>query len=346
MGAVRFVLASIVLAFHAGFGSRTVGGLGSVEAFFVLSGTYMAAVYQTKYSLISDGIRQFYFNRLLRLWPIYIFSVVLTLAAYLGLGHPLESGTHFFDIFSDIERTGIDTVHVFVLVLSVILVGQDFSSVNEHVQLLLPVRQSWSIASEILFYLAVPLAFRQLSWKILFSGFAVLMGLKYILLTMLSWRYSYFLPIGNFGYFLLGGAIYDLSRKQQMEQFKEKFGVLRLPLTGLLVIFLLSFGEASFERGGVVHHLVFIFVFSGATALLFQKSVNKTDNFLGNISYGIYLNHFTVIAVGTLLGFAGRPLLLFALACSISLSFLTDLLIQVPIDRYRRGRTGAVPARA
>lgn len=315
---------------------RSIGALGSVQAFFVLSGMYMAAVWHTKYSLMPQGAGYFYYNRALRLWPTYLFLLALTFLVYVALGRPASGDDLLFNLFRGIDQDGITSANAGMLFLSVFLFGQDFVSVNENLHYLLPVRQSWSIASELLFYLSVPLVFRKPSWKLYFAGFAALMVFKYLASTFAGWRYSYFLPIGSFGYFLLGGTLYHLSLHPQIERLKShiknwKFFV----VLSIFLAMLFLFGESSFERGGIAHHFAFIAIFSVITILLFEKVVNKMDLFLGNISYGIYLNHFLVLVVGMSIGLQGISLVLFTLAFSILLSFLTEKLIQYPIDRQR-----------
>jgi peptidoglycan/LPS O-acetylase OafA/YrhL len=335
MGIIRFALAIVVVLGHVGYGAQTIGGLASVQAFFVLSGIYMAAVYRSKYGAMPNGALTFFYNRALRLWPTYLLLLVLTLVAYIAFGRPQSGDMEIFRLFRSIEQEGITQMNGLMLFLSVVLFGQDVASVVEPMHLMLPVRQSWSIASELLFYLSVPFLARNARWKLLLGSFVLLMALKYALLVGVDWRYSYFLPFGNFGYFALGFGLFHLFLEPGPEAIRSKVARFRPLILGCTVLALYLFGEASFERGELVRHFVFIGCFSAAAILLFEKATNRLDILLGNVSYGIYLNHFLVLAVGNLLGLPGIQLLIFTLAGSLALGFMVEKYVQKPIDTYR-----------
>jgi peptidoglycan/LPS O-acetylase OafA/YrhL len=335
MGQVRFALALIVLVSHAGYTMNTIGSLCSVQAFYVLSGIYMAAVWNTKYSKIQNGTKYFLFNRFLRLWPTYITLLILTFLVYEGFGRPTGNDDYLFTLFREIERVGFTLKNSGMILLSILLLGQDIVSVNEQLHYLLPVRQSWSIASEVLFYLTVPFFISKSLYKFYFIGFVILMTGKYIVLKHFGLRWSYFFPFWNFGYFLLGCGLYYISLLSPVESFILRFKQFRIYVIIAVLLVLFRFGDSSFERGGIAHHFTFITIFSIAAVFLFDKSVKRIDLFLGNISYGVYLNHFLVIVVATLLGLQGHALLIFTLSTSILLSYLTEKLIQKNIDRRR-----------
>lgn len=343
MGAIRCVLAIIVLLSHAGFPAKTIGALASVQAFFVLSGIYMAAVYTTRYGLMPRGAILFYLNRFMRLWPTYLMLLALTALAYVALGQPDDGDDRIFDLFRALRNEGLTTSNATMLALSILFFGQDFVSVSEPHHLMLPVRQSWSIASELLFYLTVPLLFRIRSWQPLLVAFALLMVLKLTLLSI-DWRLSYFLPFGNFGYFALGYGLYLLFNEPQIDEFREELSRYRPLLVAGVLVATIFFGESSFERGGVVRHLAYILIFSLGAILIFSRSMSLTDTFLGNISYGIYLNHFLILVVVHLLGLTGVPSVLMTLVGSVTLAILMEKVVQKPIDRYRYRLTGCAGA--
>jgi len=282
-------------------------------------------------------------NRALRLWPTYILLLLLTWLTYAALHRPATGDDFIFELFRDLDRTGFDRLNSLMTILTVFLFGQDIASVRESLQFMLPVRQSWSIASELLFYLAVPLIFRVRAGIWYFVGFATLIVLKCTLTTWGDWRASYFLPFGNFGYFLLGIGLYFLIEQPAFQPFRLQNRVARAALLVALIACFCLFGEASLERGGVLKHLALIAIFSIAVTMLFKEAANRFDLFLGNISYGIYLNHFLILVVGRFLHFQGVGLLAFTIAGSVLLSYVSELLIQSPIDRMRRKSTAMKP---
>ena len=81
MGLIRFFLAySVVVGHFLYFPTfRLIGTDTAVEAFFIISGFYIAMILNGRYSSIKD----FWINRFLRLYPAYIViagtSLVITL---------------------------------------------------------------------------------------------------------------------------------------------------------------------------------------------------------------------------------------------------------------------------
>lgn len=343
MGIIRFALALIVVASHTGYSYQSIGALASVQAFFVLSGVYMAAVYTSKYSLRERGAIYFYYNRALRLWPTYIALLALTILVYWVFGATITNDSKLFNLFEYFKSQTSNNEKALIIYLSLFLIGQDVISVSESFHYLLPVRQSWSIASEMLFYSIVPLIFSRKPFVFYILSFLFFIVIKYLFLTHYGWRYSYFLPLGNFGYFILGCGLYHISSHPLIDQIKNKANSLKIHATYIILILLFFFGESSFERSNISHHLIFIFVFSICTIALFEKSSSKLDYIFGNISYGVYLNHFLILVLlSNLLETTARDgilLLLSVIACSVLLSLLMEKFIQRPIDRHRYRKT-------
>jgi peptidoglycan/LPS O-acetylase OafA/YrhL len=334
MGLIRFTLALIVLAGHAGLWSHSIGSRASVQVFFVLSGIYMAAVYTTKYSHAEHSARTFYLNRALRLWPTYLFLLALTALVWIIAGDAIGNSELIFDLFTD---PGPATL--WMGLLSVILFGQDIASVSEPLHYLLPVRQSWSIGSELLFYLTVPLILNKPRPSAYFLGFVVLMAFKLWALRYTDDdRLSYFFPLGNYGYFLLGCGLYFVSTDVRVENVKRILARFRWLLVAALLGVLLYAGESSFERSGPVRHFALIGVFSIAALLLFERSTHPVGVLLGNLSYGVYLNHFLILSIAMSLGIQGWPLLMTTILLGTALSFLMERYLQEPINRYRYRR--------
>jgi peptidoglycan/LPS O-acetylase OafA/YrhL len=331
MGLVRFTLALVVLASHAGAWSQSIGARASVQVFFVLSGLYMAAVFTTKYRHADNSARTFYLNRALRLWPTYLFLLALTAVVWLSVGNVIGNDELIFNLFTDIRPET-----PWMAVLAVVLFGQDIVSVNEPLHYLLPVRQSWSIASELLFYLTVPFILRAPQPVLYFIAFIVLMAIKYVAVRYTGEdRLSYFFPLGNYGYFLLGCSLYFVSTHSRVETLKKRISPFRAAILAALLLVLLFGNEASFEIGGPRIHMLLIVVFSLAALMLFERSTHPVGTLLGNLSYGIYLNHFLLIGIFKGIGLAGWSLLAATVAASCALSFLTERYVQKPIDRYR-----------
>src|SRR4051794_14358576 len=86
MGVLRLLLALAVVVTHLGgvaFGYRPILGPDAVQAFYAISGFYMALVLDTKYGTSLKAVRLFWQNRYLRLaptyWIVFAGSLVLVL---------------------------------------------------------------------------------------------------------------------------------------------------------------------------------------------------------------------------------------------------------------------------
>ncbi|MEK6790185.1 MAG: acyltransferase family protein, partial [Deltaproteobacteria bacterium] len=77
LGLLRTILAVAVVIVHSSgiFGYNVVGGMVAVQSFYIISGFYMSLILNEKYT----DLYVFYTNRILRLYPIYLVVVLLTL---------------------------------------------------------------------------------------------------------------------------------------------------------------------------------------------------------------------------------------------------------------------------
>ncbi|MCX6311853.1 MAG: acyltransferase, partial [Bacteroidetes bacterium] len=73
MGSIRTLLALSVVVFHSYFifGERLIGGLVAVQAFYLISGFYMAMILNEKYKAGKGSYKLFITNRFLRIYPAY-----------------------------------------------------------------------------------------------------------------------------------------------------------------------------------------------------------------------------------------------------------------------------------
>ena len=81
MGTLRFILALSVAYGHAGdfLGFPLIPGDTAVQSFYAVSGFYMALVLNEKYRPGSSTYSLFISNRFLRLFPVYVTVLCLTL---------------------------------------------------------------------------------------------------------------------------------------------------------------------------------------------------------------------------------------------------------------------------
>lgn len=335
MGWLRFLLASLVVAYHCQFYRlhQTIGGLAAVEAFFFISGFYMAAAYPRYRGQFSPLL--FWLSRYFRLFPFYATVLACTWLCWLG-GLPTNT-TAIFNAFGQADAPWLANIS---------LLGQDLVSINERAHLMLPVRQSWSISAELVFYALVPFLLKRCNWQLL-----VLASLSFAAKTYFTasgdWRSAYFPFYSQAGYFILGVVLFRL--RQELTWQKQAAP----PLVALTSLYLCVSGFAAFELNGVVANLGMLLAIVITMPTAFEHSNGPVSNFLGDISYGVYLVHVLIIEVLISSGWiayggATRMSIVWTFALVLFFSILTaalfEVVIQEPIDRWRRKNFyGAMP---
>lgn len=330
MGYIRFLLASIVIMVHANASLvSSIGSLGAVQTFFIVSGFYMAATYERNYSGDYRAMT-FLAGRFIRLYPTYLIVLLLTWGAWLAFG-PGSSGLGLTNYFS------ADGAKPHFAVWT--LLFQDIVSINEPDQFLLPVRQAWSISAELAFYAFVPLLMR---WKafalpIAVAGFA----LKAALFYTGGWRYAYFPFFAEFGYFAFGFWLFQIREWLTWER------PVAIAIAVAFCVYALCAGTAGWEISTTARNMVLV----AATALMlpscFEHLNGRGSRFFGDISYGTYIVQFLALAVLIDVGVIDRNLdggffeklgrLVAVLALSAVVATLIEVTIQSRIDAWRRG---------
>lgn len=135
-----------------------------VSFFFVLSGFILAYVYSDK--MASTGLYKFYAGRFARIWPVHIFTLLLVMILL-----PAAEWTY------GAEWGWLVTLLNAMLFQSIVPVPAYYFSFNG---------VSWSISTEMFFYILFPLLLAGLSknWHIKMAGLLLLGGLSVYVLDM------------------------------------------------------------------------------------------------------------------------------------------------------------------
>jgi peptidoglycan/LPS O-acetylase OafA/YrhL len=365
MGLLRFILAVSVVCAHGGgfFGYDIVGGRIAVEAFFVISGYLMQMVLWEKY----DGrLLLFWSNRALRIYPTYYGALLLAVLISLTL---MPFGHGYF-VQADLFNAVKDPLATFAIVGSTLtIVGQEIFlflqwtgteliywpyDAHRSAYNLLILPPAWSISLEIMFYLVAPfLAHRRTAWLVLclLLSFAGRIALSWMGLTFDPWSHRLF-PL-ELAFFILGMLSYRF--RYGSSSLLPRFGDGKR----FLILMLLTFGAHPAVVALAVFGLpagVYIFVYIIALIVTLPTcmriaSASRFDRNLGELSFPIYLVHWSVIeALNVWLGVGGGVIIgtgrtILALVVSVLVSFLLIRVIEAPIERFRAGRI-APPAAA
>jgi peptidoglycan/LPS O-acetylase OafA/YrhL len=274
-GLIRIMLALVVVLHHTlGFFAF---GAAAVYLFFALSGYWITCLWHEKYSLIKFPIINFYFSRWLRLAPVLVSVMLISLWGV----------CYNPDAFIPNAYFSLTDLKWCLKTLSIVgITTQD-----------IVISPAWSLAVEMQFYLIFPfvmfVVYRSWILSLLFVLTLLYGVLKFLSgASAISGNSLMFLP-----YFLAGICYYI----RPMAIFRKKFTFLTVYLIITILIvstpctrFILNNYPGKSESMIVIQNLWFYI----STFLLIPiviTSVNKKsssfDRFLGNLAYPLYLFH-------------------------------------------------------
>ncbi|MEM9546194.1 MAG: acyltransferase [Bacteroidota bacterium] len=306
LNGLRFIAAFLVLIYHleqlkATFGLESywdsvpfyaiIGKLG-VILFFVLSGfliTFLLLVEEQNFDSIN--VKNFYIRRILRIWPLYLFIIVLALLL-------LPQCSTFTEYSYGREFSQFNYEWVIISILYLLFLPNLVLAVFG----LIPyASHTWSIGTEEQFYLFWPLLLRYIKKNR--ARFMVLIVLFYVTVNLfLSTSYSDFIPLVNmirafwktipFDCMAIGGLYaIMLFRKNKMLDFILRNDVF---YSTIIVVCILLLNGVYIPY---LHYEIYSFLFG---LIIINFAANKKShislenrflNYLGKISYGLYMYH-------------------------------------------------------
>jgi peptidoglycan/LPS O-acetylase OafA/YrhL len=276
-GVTRFILAMLVVISH--FSNAIMLGKFAVCCFFILSGYWITAMFEHKYSKKEDSIKVFYLSRLWRLFPMYYLFTIL------GLFSTILFDDYYFISFSGLHGMS----HAAAIISNLFIVG---GTASRH-RILGP---AWSLEVEIQFYLMFPL-FAYLNSK---YRNALAYSLPVIIASLFC--YLFFKDRVEFNIlpylclFLFGSLVY---------QYKVKFSPgIEKAAAGLFLLALASqYAIPSLHRQFMEEHSYYYFFATLALIILATPVLinsvyvptSATDKAYGEMSYIVYLSHWVWI---------------------------------------------------
>ncbi|GAB3576177.1 acyltransferase family protein [Hymenobacter daeguensis] len=355
MGLLRLLLAIAVIISHSGAlgGIQLVGGDVAVEAFFMISGFYMALVLNGKYRPGAYGL--FISNRLLRLYPVYWVVLLLTglvsvlWYVKLGVALKLEPYQQLAGHFSIMDWGGLLAANLFIVGQDVLLfLGIDKSGhwffTNHYAQSVPPVyqlmfvHQAWSLSLEIMFYLVAPFLMRRPVGVLVLVAAASLLvrlGLYWQGLCHDPWSYRFF-P-SELLFFVVGALAY---RGYQWLVLRPPSNALLWVAFGVIVGFTVCY---QFVPGTLLRQVAYYGCLAVALPFVFLHTKDtRWLNRLGELSYPVYITHVLVLLVAPVLMSRLRIPLAYQTAWVVVVSILFSLLliryVAEPVERIRQRR--------
>lgn len=291
--------------FWSEYFSRGTGQFG-VMLFFALSGFLMGSIYGNSHLKLLS-IKSFYAKRVARVFPLYIFIVIIS---YISL--KVSGDVIFFDINSDNFLKNILFIE------------------GEHIL--------WTVAVEVQFYLVFPIIWAIFYFiKILYAK--IFFTLSFVMIIF------YFEPesrsmIGHSHYFLLGIIISILPK---MNRYLSTF----IFILSMIFFFILLPGWpiqymfVSYEGiwfKYINYIVIFTLVYSSINSSFSNHTIgSKIFRISGDISYSVYLWHVPLIIIfmeNMATGLASRSgFIIFFFTISI-ISYLSFIFIEKPTRRF------------
>lgn len=347
MGLIRFILAAAIVIGHLGY-TYLLNGMVAVQSFFILSGFYMALVINEKYNF-EGGIKFFYHNRILRIFPIYFSVLILTLLFTLvfhSLGYTqnnlsnwssLQWDTKLYAIFSNIFIVGQDLYLHLGIDENGGLIWMKYynnSPVKLYEFILIP--QAWTISLELMFYAIAPFLIHnniKIFYLIIIMFLTLLM--RIVIYRMgyyfAPWTYRFF-PTELF-LFLLGACAYRWHKTKYLVFEKRKWQVVAFALMVIIIIVYNQIPLANSQK-----QPVYYLIFAGLLPFVFNLSKNlKFDFSIGELSYPIYISHiFVIVFFLKWIALPFRDGGILALFAVIGFSWILNKFIAKPMTQFKK----------
>lgn len=347
MGTLRFLLALSVVIAHSSplFGLEITRSVSAVQGFYIVSGFLVSMILHEKYPADPAGLRLFYSNRALRIFPTYwVTLLIAVLLSHGTIGYwrsvlpSLNWSAIAYFIWSNIGLFGIDSI-VFVKIQNGALeLTQHFGNSNPPAYALLFIPQAWTLGIELAVYVFAPYLFRRpIATLVAVAGMSFLLRAVAFHLGYRDdpWTYR-FMPF-ELGLFVLGSISYRAYRALHGSAVLEK-----LAPFAFLAMLILSLGytslsqEPSWLPGFTTAQVIYLGAIATLLPALFVWSRRSAfDRRLGELSYPLYLCHLIVISwcAGSF-GFGNW----IPCAGSVLLAILITFIVDGPINRLRQIR--------
>jgi len=293
-GLFRYLLAVMVVVGH--LVPTLVPNMGSyaVFAFYVLSGYLITLVLTDSYGFSLSGTYRFLLNRSLRIYPPYIVSVILALTVLLL--YP-ELPSHFSLIIRMPESTIEWIKNIFIF-------GLEAGFKPDHML----IGVAWSLYVELIFYIAMALMLVRHKYITVIWFLLSIIVTSIMVIKGDHFYDRYYSILGGSLPFSTGAMIYLFRDKLKVNSKLILFLSIPFYLVNLVLTRYLDI-KYMFTPG------IYISFFLAAAILIGCMNLDKehlpkwyksTDKLLGDLSYPIYLIHWPVAILVSLIFFSGN----------------------------------------
>lgn len=318
-GTFRFFLAWCVVYSHLWKGVYYTG-VYAVFSFYLLSGYLMARVLNTRYAYDFNGLRRFFINRFLRIYPPYLFVLSLTLLiVYL---HP-ES--------SRIVNSEMVLPNMKELLYNASIVGTP--SVVPH---LIP--PAWSLKVELIFYVLLALIIARGRYICLAFLICSILYTGYMLFNGYDWSQRYITLYAASLPFSLGACAYFF--REALNFIKTSHAKYIAAIFTVNMLFSKLIWGYPYYTGYYLSLLSACLLMISLSRADFNKgsALFKADTFLGNLSYPVFLSHYFAGYLIVSLGWAdslGAMLFFYSIIPISLISYISFRYVEQPVNHIR-----------
>jgi peptidoglycan/LPS O-acetylase OafA/YrhL len=334
---LRAIAVLLVVVYH-GFPNFLKGGFLGVDIFFVLSGFLITGIISTELNTAVFNLRQFYLNRIRRIFPSLLVVMMTFLVAgwfvlrseeYIQLGNETLAGSFFYSNFLYLSQNNYFDV------------ASDLK----------PFLHLWSLSIEEQFYLLYPFILLFLNrfsknrrLQITAISTLALVSFMFCVLIADSPSRAFFLPMARWWELLLGGVLALSTRKGRINVAHPNLFALGGFVSIAVGVVLASVIESfSTYMGLTVVVGTLLLIASGQDSSLVQSTIGrKLPVEIGKISYPLYLWHWPILVLARIHYGRNPPgstrllLIIFAFV----LAWVTTRFIEKPIRfGFRRAQT-------
>ena len=297
-GYLRFILAILVLISHLNVRFFSLNpGVIAVTIFYLLAGFVVSHLYFDIFANKKNKLLQFYTDRIIRIFPLYIIVATITIIFLLITNY---ANPHF-TLLKLLYNYTIIPLNYYMYIDSTILT-------NPKWQLIPP---AWSLGTELLAYLLLPLAL--ISKRFFYISFFTTLTIYIVanLNIINSDYFGYRFIIGVFFIFLFGSLI---QQKKKIQTFVLYILIL------IIAFFLYKYNNLSGVYAketliGIIVGIPIVAYISKKPNLIFNKT-------LGQLSYAIFLTHFLIIWILDYLTIKN-----YIITLTITISIITSILL-------------------
>lgn len=345
---------------HKFDGIKKIGGT-CVTAFFVLSGfliTYLLLNEKKNTSIINK--HRFYYHRILRIWPLYFFSLLLykILLPQMPFDSQLLLGS--IAVFPSNLSPGFEVSLLFEWLLLIFLLPQVLLSLGKA---FFPLHL-WSIGVEELFYAFWPICisktnnYRRIFLIILIGYLLIYIPVFFLWIKFLGTNseHSKYLQAATFFLYCQRISCMAIGALAAETLFTNRIRILKIVrnrlffiISIIILISLLSKGIIFPIIANEIYSILFVIIILNIIAIpttYWLKKISHIFEKLGEVSYGIYMYHpFCIILTVEIISWSNiiqsskHVHILFyilILSITISLSWLSFHYIEKPImNRFR-----------